>query len=59
MSYGKTTHDLQGLKLNIRKFGNLKDKMNKTIESATKTYNEMNIFTGRSFDFDARYSLVL
>ncbi|EAR83568.3 thioredoxin (macronuclear) [Tetrahymena thermophila SB210] len=59
MCYNQSTHDVNGVKLNIRKYGNLKDKMVSIIEKANKTYNEMNVFTGRSFDLDARYSLVL
>lgn len=59
MSYNKTTHEINGTRMNIRKYANLRDKMSDILTKATETYNEMNVFAGRSFDIDAQYSFVL
>lgn len=59
MSYNNSTHEINGTKMNVKKYANLKEKMSDILTKATETYNTMNVFAGRSFDVDARYSFVL
>ena len=59
MGYCKSTHTINNIPMNINQYANLKDKLAEIISKATAKYNEVNVFAGRSFDLDCRYSVVL
>jgi hypothetical protein len=59
MGYNVSTHEINGTKMNVRKYANLKEKMPEILTKAASTFNQMSVFAGRSFDVDAKYSFVL
>lgn len=59
IGYGKSTQTINNVEMNFTQFCNLKDKLAEIILKASTKYNEVNVFASRSFDLDARYSVVL